>query len=133
MQHGQIRDDNSTVTRIGWEEYRVAFNEAVQAKADGNELRFSLMIGFVSGLMFRDPGLQYPEESILAAIAEGYQQNKAERLQWAQVRLAAAHRLSDPGPFMSKNAYDGYMKEKLQMMRWIQTFGLHDVPPKAKR
>ena len=117
--------DDTAAASIGWEEYGVALKEAVQAKVDGNELRYELMIGFVSGLMFRDPGPRYPEGSILNAIEEGHEQNDIERLKWAQARLAAAHRLSDPTPFMGKDAYDSYMKEKLQMMRWVQNFGLH--------
>ena len=123
---GDTGDDNAVDTRIGWEEYGASLNDAVQAKEDGDELRYALMIGFVSGLMFRDPGPQYPEGSILDAITEGYEEGREERVQWAQARLAAAHRLSDPGPFMGKNAYDRYMKEKLQMMRWVQNFGLHN-------
>lgn len=124
---GDTRVDNAVDTRIGWEEYGVSLNNAVQAKEDGDELRYALMIGFVSGLMFRDPGPQYPEGSILDAITEGYEEDRGERVQWAQARLAAAHRLSDPGPFMGKNAYDRYMKEKLQMMRWVQNFGLRNA------
>ena len=116
-------DDAATV-RIGWEEYGAALNEAINAKENGNGLRYALMIGFVSGLMFRDPGPRYPEGSILDVIAEGYQQDKAERLQWAQGRLLAAHRLSDPSPFMGRDEYDRYMSEKLEMMRCAQNFGL---------
>ncbi len=117
--------DEAAAARIGWEEYGVALNEAVQAKADGNGLRYALMIGFVSGLMFRNPGPEYPEGSILDAIEEGYEQDMAKRLQWAQARLAAAHRHSDPSLFMGKEEYDRYMKEKLQTMRWVQNFGLY--------
>ena len=94
---GDTRDDNAVDTRIGWEEYGASLNDAVQAKEDGDELRYALMIGFVSGLMVRDPGPQYPEGSILDAITEGYEEDREERVQWAQARLAAAHRLSDPG------------------------------------
>ena len=120
-----IAYDDGAINRIGWEEYGVALNEAVQAKADGNVLRNALMMGFVCGLMFRDPGPRYPEGSILEAIEEGYQLDRTERVKWAQERLAAAHRLSEPGPFMAKDAYDRYMKEKVQIMRWVQNFGLH--------
>ena len=117
--------DGPAAVHIGWEEYGVALNEAVKAKEDGDGLRCALMIGFVSGLMFRDPGPRYPEGSILDAIAEGYEQDRSERVQWAQARLAAAHRLSDPTPFMGKDEYDRYMEEKLEVMRWAQNFGLH--------
>ena len=116
--------DNVAAARMGWEEYGVALNEALQAKAAGDGLRYALMTGLVSGLMFRDPGPRYPEGSILNAIEEGFEQNDEERLRWARARLAAAHRLSDPTPFMGKDAYDGCMKEKLETMRWVQNFGL---------
>ena len=125
--------DLAAASCIGWEEYGIALNEAVKAKTDGNELRYALMIGFASGLMFRDPGPQHPEGSILDAITEGYQQNKVERVHWAQARLAAGHRLSDPSPFMSKNEYDRYLKKKLTMMRWVQNFGLRAARTKDER
>ena len=117
--------DASAAARIGWEEYGVALHEAVQAKVDGDGLRYALMIGFVSGLMFRDPGPRYKDGTILDAIREGYEQDDTERLKWAQTRLSAAHRLSDPGPFMRDTKYKAYMKKKLETMRWIQNFGIH--------
>ena len=117
--------DEAAAAPIRWEEYGVALNEAIQAQVDGDGLRYALMIGFVSGLMFRDPGPESPEGSILNAIEEGYQQDRAERLQWAQSRLAGAHRHSDPSPFVGKEEYDRYMKEKLQTMRRVQNFGLY--------
>ena len=117
--------DNVRASQIGVEEYGTALIEGIQAKSAGNELRYALMIGFVSGLMFRDPGPKYPEGSILNAIDEGYRHDRIERLQWAQQRLAAAHRLTTPIPFLGEQAYDQYMEEKLQIMRWIQNFGLH--------
>ena len=116
--------DETVAARIGWEEYGAALNEAVTAKQDGDELRYALMIGFVSGLMNHNPGPQYPEGSILDAITEGYEQGKEERLQWAQARLAAAHRFSDPSPFMGQHACVRYREEKLETARWIQSFGL---------
>ena len=85
------------------------------------------MMGFVSGLMYRDPGPRYSEGSILDAILEGYWKDSDERVEWARERLAAAHRLSDPGPFMPKNAYDRHYEEKLQTRRWIQNFGLRSA------
>ena len=40
--------DLAAASCIGWKEYGIALNEAVKAKTDGNELRYALMIGFVS-------------------------------------------------------------------------------------
>lgn len=117
--------DGRPVARIRWEEYGAALYEAGQAKAGGDELRHALMTGFVSGLMFRDPGPRYPEGSILQAIEEGYRLDRPERVQWAQERLSAAHRLSDSSPFMANETYDSYMKRKLQLIHWVQNFGQH--------
>ena len=124
--NGDIAFDGRPLARIGWEEYGAALHEAVQAKGSGDELRHALMTGFVCGLMFRNPGPRYPEGSILEAIEEGYRLDRVERVQWAQQRLAAAHRLSDPSPFIAKDSYDSYMKQKLQMMLWVQNFGQHE-------
>ena len=119
--------DEPGAVRIGWEEYWVALNEAIEANASGDGLRHSLMIGVASGLMIGNPGSQYSEESILGAIEEGYQESRMERLHWAQARLAAAHRLSDPSPFMGDEQYVEHMEKKLQMMRWVQNFGLYEA------
>ena len=121
----EIDFDAEAASSISWEEYGVALHEAVQAKMGGDGLRHALMIGFVSGLMFRDPGPRYSEGTILDAIREGYEQDNAERLKWAQARLSSAHRHSDPAPFMGQNEYEVYIQEKLTTMRWIQNFGLH--------
>ena len=54
---------------IGWPEYGAALNQAVEAKADGEVLRYALMMGFVSGLLFSNPGPNHPEHgTILDAI-----------------------------------------------------------------
>ena len=118
-------DEDSIAPDISWEEYGVALNEAMMARKAGDNVRYALMIGFVSGLMFRDPGPRYEEGSILNAISRGYEKSEMERLRWAGARLAAGHRLSDPTPFMKKDAYDRYMEGKLRTMRWVQNFGLH--------
>lgn len=116
--------EDNAAPRLSWEEYGVALNEAKVAREAGDGLRYSLMIGFVCGMMFRDPGPRYEEGSILQAVEEGYEKDDLDKLEWAGARLAAGHRHSDPSPFMKKAAYDRYMERKLGTMRWVQNFGL---------
>lgn len=116
--------EDNAAPRLSWEEYGVALNEAKVAREAGDGLRYSLMIGFVCGMMFWDPGPCYEEGSILQAIEEGYEKDDLDKLEWAGARLVAGHRHSDPSPFMKKAAYDRYMERKLGTMRWVQNFGL---------
>ena len=111
---------------IGWPEYGAALSEAVRAKEDGDELRYALMMGFVSGLMFNDPGPSHPEYgTILDAIATAYVDGSDAALQYARARIAAGVRMTDPAPFMGQEQYDRYMEERLRTLRWVQNFGLH--------
>ena len=113
---------------IGWPEYGAALNQAVEAKADGKVLRYALMMGFVSGLMFNNPGPSHPEHgTILDAIATAYETGSDESLKYAQARIAGGVRMSDPTPFMPDTQYDRYHEERLRMMRWLQNFGLRDA------
>ena len=117
-------DEANAAPDIEWEECGVALHEAMVSREAGDYVRYALMIGFVSGLMFQEPGPSYKSGTILDAIVEGYEDDKVDRLEWAQARLRAAHRLTDPSPFMKKAAYDSYMEGKLRTMRWVQNFGL---------
>lgn len=117
--------DDSLVESIGWAEYGAALNEAVRAKEEGNELRYALMMGFTSGLMFNDSGPRYEDRSILDAITAAYETESDELLDWARARIGAGVRMTDPTPFMGKEQYDRYMAEKLETLRWVQNFGLH--------
>ena len=120
-------DDDAAYARIGWTEYGAALNEAVKAREGGDGLRYALMIGFVSGLMFRNPGSEYDGRTILDAITEGYEIESNELLHCARQRIAGGVRMSDPTPFMGKEQYDLYMEERLQKLRWVQNFGLHNA------
>ena len=117
--------DDSLADRIGWEEYGIALHEACQAREADDELRYALMTGFASGLMFKDPGRRYEDRSILDAITEAYTTESGELLDWARARIAAGVRMTDPAPFMGKEQYERYMAEKLETLRWVQNFGLH--------
>ena len=118
--------DDSRADRIGWEEYGIALHEACQTRESGDELRFALMMGFVSGLMFNDPGPSHSEYgTILDAIATAYADGSDAALQYAQARIAAGVRMTDPAPFMGQEQYERYMAEKLETLRWVQNFGRH--------
>ena len=111
---------------ISWAEYGAALSEAVRAKEDGDELRFALMMGFVSGLMFNNPGPSHREYgTILDAINTAYVDRSDAARQYAQARIAAGVRMTDPSPFMGQEQYDRYMAEKLETLRWVQNFGRH--------
>lgn len=113
---------------IGWPEYGAALQQAAAAQAAGDNLRYALMSGFTAGLMFNNPGPDYPEYgTIRDAVLQAYQTESAETLHWAQARIGAGLRMSDPTPFMGKEHYDRHYEERLRMMRWIQNFGLRQA------
>ena len=113
---------------ISWPEYGAVLNQAIEAKAHGDELRFALMTGFVSGLLFNNPGPSHPEHgTILDAVATAYEAGSDESLKYAQARIGAGVRHSDPTPFMPAEQYARYREERLRMMRWVQNFGLHNA------
>lgn len=91
--------DDSLADSIGWEEYGIALHEACQARESGDKLRFALMMGFASGLMFNDPGPSHPEYgTILDAIDTAYVDSSDDALKYAQARIAAGVRMTDPSP-----------------------------------
>ena len=126
LESGLDIEPYDSAPEIGWAEYGAALNEAIKAKESDDRLRYALMMGFVSGLMFNNPGPSHPEHgTILDAIATTYTDDSAAALQYAQARIAAGVRMSDPTPFMGKDQYDRYMEDRLRTLRWVQNFGLH--------
>ena len=125
LESGQETEPHESAPDIGWAEYGAALNEAVRARDDDDWVRYRLMMGFVSGLMFNDPGPRYEGRSILDAINEAYETGSDESLDWARARIAAGVRMTDPSPFIGKEQYDRYMEDKLRTLRWVQNFGLH--------
>ena len=86
------------------------------------------MTGFVSGLLFNDPGPGHPEHgTILNAIATAYETGSDDTLKYAQARIGAGVRMSDPTPFMPAEQYARYREERMRMMRWVQNFGLRQA------
>ena len=113
---------------INWPEYGAALNQAVEAKSNGDRLRFALMTGFVSGLLFNNPGPEHPEHgTILDAVVVAYETGSDESLRYAQGRISAGVRHTDPTPFMPDDQYARYREERLRMMRWAQNFGLRQA------
>ena len=113
---------------ISWPEYGAAVNQAVEAKSDGNRLRFALMTGFVSGLLFNSPGPSHPEHgTILDAVVAAYETGSDESLQYAQGRIGSGVRMTDPTPFMPDAQYARYREDRLRMMRWAQNFGVRNA------
>lgn len=116
-----IMDSNA----ISWSEYGAALNQAVEAKSNSDRLRYALMIGFVSGLMFNDPGPSHGDQgTILDAITAAYDAESDGLLQAAQRRISSGLRHTDPSAFMQGDQYDRWREERLRMMRWLQNFGL---------
>ena len=125
LKSGQETEPYDSAPEISWPEYGAALNEAAKAKEEGDELRYALMTGFASGLMFNDPGPRYEDRSILGAITEAYETQSSELLDWSRARIAAGVRMTDPTSFMGKEQYDRYIEKKLETLRWVQNFGLH--------
>lgn len=81
-------------------QWGAAVNEARLARREGDTGRYSLMLGFVSGLMFHNPGhggYEIPgrpprQGTILDGLRLAYRDDRDDLLKWAQIRLAGAHR-----------------------------------------
>lgn len=113
---------------IGWPEYGAALNQAAEAQAAGDHMRYALMAGFVAGLMFNNPGPDYPDHgTIRDAVLKAYAAGSDKTLKWAQARIGAGLRMTDPTPFMGQEQYGRHYEERLRMMRWAQNFGLRQA------
>lgn len=115
-------------------EFGAALQEAMRAKEDGDLERYSLMIGFAAGLMFRHQG---PDDGAVGAmrakIITGYETDSAELLQEAQGTLAFGARMSDPMSLMGKEDAARYYEERVRTMRWVQNFGLRETRSSDER
>lgn len=119
--HNRARTRDANLSAL---EFDAALGEAIKAKTQGDLSRCALMTGFTSGLMVR---YRAPESgtlgSVLAQIIDGYHSQSDDALQQARRTLAAAARMSDPMPFMSKAEAARYYDERRRTMRWVQNFG----------
>ena len=108
-------------------EFGAALREAMRAKQEGNSERYSLMIGFAVGLMFR---YEDPDDgaagAVRAKVISGYETDSDELLQQAQGTLAFGARMSDPMGLIGKEESARYYEERMRTMRWVQNFGLRE-------
>ena len=108
-------------------EFGAALQEAMRAKQEGNSERYSLMIGFAVGLMFR---YEDPDDgavgAVRAKVISGYETDSDELLQQAQGTLAFGARMSDPMGLIGKEESARYYEERMRTMRWVQNFGLRE-------
>ncbi len=115
-------------TEIHALEFGAALQEAMRAKEERDLERYSLMVGFAAGLMFR---YQDPDDgavgSVRAKMISGYETESTELLQEAQGTLAFGARMSDPMSFMGKQEAARYYEERVRTMRWVQNFGLREA------
>ena len=121
--HARTRETNLHALEFG-----AALQEAIKAKGEGDRSRYSLMIGFTAGLMFRyqvpDGGV---EGAVLDKILGGYHTDSDELLRQAHGTLGFGARMSDPMSFMGKDGAARYYEERVRIMRWVQNFGLRDA------
>ena len=75
---------------IGWEELGAALDDALRALEESNPLRHSLMIGFLSGLMFDNPGPTYGTEGLVGELFRHPGGEQPESQRSMEERLAAA-------------------------------------------
>lgn len=105
-------------------QWGAALSEARSARREGDARRYSLMLGFVSGPMFHDPGYRGYEipgrrprqGTILDGLRLAYRDDRDGLLKWAQQRLAGAHRHT----FWAEDA--DFPKEE-RSVQGVQNFG----------
>ena len=121
--HARTRQTNLHALEFG-----AALQEAMRAKGEGDHSRYSLMIGFTTGLMFRyqDPGGGV-QGAVRDKIMEGYHTDSDALLRQAHGTLGFGARMSDPMSFMGKEEAARYYEERVRIMRWVQNFGLRDA------
>ena len=99
----------------------------MEAQKESDDLRYSLMIGFTIGLMFRcqDPDGDV-ESTVLAKILEGYRTDCYELLRQAHGTLGFVAQMRDQMSLMGKSEAARYYEERVRSLHWLRNFGLHD-------
>ena len=109
-------------------EFDAALGEALRSKNANDGLRYSLMIGFMAGLMFRH---QDPEEEpygpVRDKILRGYETGSDHLLGQAHGSIGFAVRMTDPASFASQAEARRIYQAMFQRMRRVQNFGLRSV------
>ena len=108
-------------------EFGAILQVAMEAKREGDDLRYSLMIGFTTGLMFRcqDPDGDV-ERTVLAKILEGYRTDSYELLRQAHGTLGFVAQMRDLMSLMGKSEAARYYEERVRSLHWLRNFGLRD-------
>ena len=76
---------------IDWDARGAALDDALRSLDEGDDpVRYSLMIGFVSGLMFRDPGPTYDAAEVIRGIAGYHAGNHPQLNNGVRERVVAA-------------------------------------------
>ena len=66
----EARHPRTREAGMDWDVYGSVLDDALSSLDGDDPLRHSLMIGFVSGLMFRNPGSEYRSSEVVRGIAE---------------------------------------------------------------
>lgn len=75
---------------IGWDARGAALDDAIRSYDEGDDMRYHLMCGFVSGLMFNNPGPRYGPDDVVRGIVEYHEANHPELTDGLRDRVAAA-------------------------------------------
>ena len=106
-------------------EFDAVLGEALRSKNAEDGLRYSLMIGFAAGLMFRH---QDPQEEtygpVRDQILKGYETGSDELLGQAHGTIGFATRITDPATFACHAEARRIYQAMFQRMRRAQNFGL---------
>lgn len=94
-------------------EYGAALNQAVEAKASDDGLRYALMTGFVTGLPFNNPGPVHPDHGmILEAVVMDHETVSDESLQYVRARMVCR---TGATPLMSRRLDSSGAQAGLQL------------------
>ena len=121
IEESQIAPSHSGDRRYpSWDEYGSAISEAMEARNAGDGVRYALMIGLASGMLFSDPGPRYENGTVLDKITRGYDSDEMELLQEARGHVMFGVRMTAPVFGVS----DEEVEQQMTMMRRVQNFGL---------
>ena len=83
--YARVRD-----TGIDWGVRGAVLDDAIRSYDEGDDMRYHLMCGFVSGLMFNGPGPRYEPDDVLKGIVAYHEANHPELTGGVQKRVEAA-------------------------------------------
>ena len=125
---GEEEHDGAGWSETRAAEFEAALGEALRSRDAGDGLRYSLMIGFAAGLMFRHQDPEYePYGQIRDKIIRGYGTGSDELLTQALGTLGFATRITDPSSFASQAEARRSYEAMFERMRRVQNFGLRNA------